>query len=128
MSDLKIVPIGDGQYDLAFENDDLVVIGETATTWPQSVAQDVTYTLSTWFGESAFDRSVGFPWQEGVFGENPIDGVGSLVYDFIVGVDGVEGMDEAPILDFDAANSRLTINATATGREFTVPVTLEVTA
>lgn len=128
--DAQIEPIGGGDYDLVITDGDLVLVGHTAATWQQSVKQDLEYTLGTWLGESAFDRSAGFPWRQAVFGTNPIEGIGALVYDYIVSVDGIDGLVQAPVLELDSATGRLSITAEAEGEDFAVPipVSLEVQA
>jgi len=130
MIDLKIASIGGGDYDLVRGADgDLVLVGETEGTHQYAVLQDITYTLGTWLGESAFDLNAGFPWRELVFGVQPLDGIGALVQDYLLDVDGVEGVSEGPILTFDALTQRLSIVAKVKGKAFAeTDLSLEVTA
>ncbi len=128
MSDFKIEAIGDGYYDLVLTDDDFVVVGETAETWPDELQQRVTYEFGTWLGESFWDTSKGFPWLESVFGKQPIDGIAALVYEHAVAVEGVEGMNETPELSLDNETRKLTIKGTVKGEDFVVPVIVEVKA
>ena len=126
MSDFKIEPLGDGTWDLVMEDGDFVMVGETAATWQDEVKQRVAYAVGTWYQESAFDRDQGFPWLEGVFGKQPLEGIAALVYDHIIAVEGVEGIDDAPVLSLDTETRILTITVDVRGEGFVVPVTVEI--
>lgn len=126
MSDFKIVSIGGGEYDLDLSNNDLVIVGATEDTWPEEVAQRLVYRLGAWLGECSFDRSVGFPWLDGVFGRAPLDGIAALVHETIVNTPGVEGLDDEPILLLDTVARKLSISVKVRGAGFVVPIELEV--
>ncbi len=127
MSDFKIVPTSDGRYDLAIENHDFVIIGDTEATWQEYVAQNITFIVNTHFGESSFDTSAGFPWLEAVFGVQPIEGVVTLLHDALLEAEGVSGLNEAPVIEFDPATQRLTITVQAAGEDFSsLKVTTEI--
>lgn len=122
MTDFRIQSIGDGKYDLVITDNDFTVVGGDANTWPQEVAQRIVYEVCTWYGESAFDRDAGFPWAQGVFGKAPLEGIASLAYEKILGVDGVQGFNEQPQLTLDTVSRRLFITADVLGDGFTVPI------
>jgi hypothetical protein len=123
MTDFAIESIGDGQYDLVLTSNDFVIVGATEDTWQDELSQRIAFAVGTWLGESAFDRSVGFPWLQGVFGKQPIDGIAALVYETISGVDGVEGIVGQPIITLDTATRVLSIAVDVRSRSFVVPVT-----
>lgn len=125
-TDFLIEPIGNGDNDLVITDDDFVLVGHTAETHGQAVLQDITYEVGTWFGESAFDRSVGFPWRESVFGTEPIDGVGALVQDRISRLEGVDGFEEPPVLTLDETRTKLFIQALVKAGDFVLPLNTEV--
>lgn len=126
MIDAQIEAIGGGDYDLVITDGDLVLVGGTEDTHPAAVVQDLTYEFGTWFGESPFDRSVGFPWVESVFGVHPIEGIGALVHERAVAIERVEDLEDAPVLEFDPLTARLSIQIHAKGADFVVPVELEI--
>lgn len=131
MSDFLIEPVGGGSYDAVLaETDqglDLVLVGEDATTHPQAVLQRVTYALLTWLGESRFDRSVGFPYEQAVFGVQPVDGIPVLFQQRALAVEGVEGLANYPGLLYDPQTRRLVIEPLQlTGEEFEVEFSGEV--
>lgn len=126
--DLQIEEIGGGDNDLAIVGGDLVRVGGDASTWGVAVAQRVRYELGTWLGESAFDRGKGFPWADGVFGRQPIDGIASLFYDAIASVEGIDGIVGQPDLRLDTVTRRLTGSIVADVGGFEVPITLAVKA
>ena len=121
MSDFKIQAAGGGAYDLVLEDtgkgDDLVLIGDTEDTWPELVVQRVNYAVGTWLGETAFDRGLGFPWRQGVFGKQPVEGIVFLLYDAIISVPGVEAMPDAPVVEVDAQR-RASISIEILGQGF----------
>lgn len=127
MTDILIEPIGNGEYDLALVDNDLVLVGGTEETWPAEVAQRVTYAVCTWYGESAFDRDAGFPWREGVFGRQPIDGIAALVHEHILAVEGVQGIGSQPVLTLDTTTRKLSILATEVEIEGFAPLELGFT-
>ena len=125
--DAEVEPIGNGDHDLKIVDGDLVIVGETAETHQRAVVQRIRYAVGTFFGECPFDRSEGFPWVESVFGVQPVDGVGALLQDHISKVEGVEGLDEPPVIELDKESGRLLIQVKAKGSEFEIPVDTEVT-
>lgn len=126
MSDIQIEPIGGGDHDLAIVGGDWQLVGHTEATWPDYVIQNLRYHLGMWLGESPFDRGAGFPWREGVFGAQMLDGIGALVYAYATETEGVEGLDDAPDLVFDRATGRLFISISLKGDAWPGAVALEV--
>lgn len=122
MSDFQIETIGNGDHDLVITDNDFVLVGETEDTWQTEVVQRVRFALGTWYAESAFDRSVGFPYLEGVFGRQPLEGIQAIVTQEILDVDGVDGIEDGPTLDLDRTARVLTISVTIKGTGFVVPV------
>ena len=126
MTDLQIAPTGDGTWDLVLEStefgQDFVLVGATAATWLDEVSQRVVFATMTWLGESMFDITQGFPWEEGVFGKQPIEGIVEYLYQHIESVEGVDNLDEAPVIEFDSPNRRLSISCVVRAGEFVVPV------
>lgn len=120
--DFKIEPVGAGYWDLVITNGDLVLVGETEGTWPALVTQNVAFKTMVWLGESEFDRSIGFPWIQSVFGLQPIDGIGALIYDAVISAEGIEGLQDAPSLSLESETGVLSIDLTAKGLDFEVPV------
>lgn len=118
MSDFLIEPLGDGDYDLVIEDDDFVIVGDTEETWQSYVAQNVIYTLGTWLGESAYDRSQGFPWEQGVFGKQPLEGIVALLYNHTLKAEGVKGLSVPPVIDVDRVSRKATISMQVDGEAF----------
>jgi hypothetical protein len=112
-ADFQIEAHAGGRYDLTLnETDhglDAVLIGDTEATHPAAVLQRITYATGVWLGESRFDRSIGFPWEQAVFGRQPLAGIPLLLADAIQAVDGVEGLIGSPELLFDSEARRLVI-------------------
>lgn len=126
MTDFKVESIGGGDYDLVLTDGDFVLIGDTEDTWLEAVGQDLLYTFGVWYGESVFDRNAGFPWRETVFGTNPIEGISALIVEYAQARPDIEGFDEPPVIEYDAATARLFLTLQAVARGFVVPVALEV--
>lgn len=126
MSDLKIAYHSGGSYDIAIEENDFTLVGDDQGSYADEVRQRVIYSVGVWQGESAFDRTVGFPWEQGVFGRTPIEGITSLLYEYVAGVDGVESVDETPTLVLDRATRKLTANVSATISGYSESVQLVV--
>lgn len=122
MTDFLIESLGNGDHDLTITDNDFVIVGNSEDTWAAALRQRILYAVGTWFAESAFDRSVGFPWLEGVFGRQPVDGISALVYQHITRVPGVVGIIESPTLTLDTASRRLTISCRVQGDRFEVPI------
>lgn len=127
MSDLAIALVANGRYDLVIEDNDFVVIGETEDTWQAYVVQNITYVVGVFYAESPFDRSVGFPYLEAVFGTQPIEGIVTLFNDHVLAAEGVEGLDEAPVLEFEKETQRLFVSIKAQGSDFEIQLQTEVT-
>lgn len=131
MSDLRIEAAGGGQYDLALvTNGDRVefdLIGLAADTWPTLVTQRLLYAYNVWLGESRFATDVGFPWLQGVFGEEPLENIGALVYQRGLDVEGVENFASGPELTFDPERRELSIVAEIQGEDFVESVAFIVT-
>ena len=91
MTDILTEDVG-GTWDWTIRDGDIVMTGDEGRT--QEVGQRVVYRLMTWIGESVYDRNVGVPYIEGVFGFEPIAGVVGILTQVAIdtpGVDGVEG-------------------------------------
>lgn len=131
--DLQIAPFGGGRYDLVLTETeqglDAVMIGATEATHPQAVLQRITYALGVWLGESRFDRSFGFPWEQAVFGRQPIDGVPLYLAEHIAGVEGVVDLIGTPVLLYDNEARRLLItDLRVQGASWTLTYTAEITS
>lgn len=124
--DALIEPIGGGDWDLVIGDDgDLALVGDSADTYTAAVLQRVAFVLLTWLGESPFDRSLGFPWEESVFGKQPLDGIAALIQSRVLGVEGVTGVDP-PTLDLDNTTRTLTVSVIVHVGEFSAPVAVQV--
>jgi hypothetical protein len=97
MKDFKIRHIGSGVYDLELDDDgDLVEVeGDEETI------NHLTYRLHTWLGESPYDRSEGFPYIGGVFGNQPLEGIAGLFQVYIGQTRGVRSIRPIPSIDLD---------------------------
>jgi hypothetical protein len=130
-ADLQIEPYGGGAWDLVLSETehglDAVLVGDTAATHQAAVLQRLTYALLVWLGESIFDRSVGFPWEQGVFGRAPIEGIPAYLQEHAEAVDGVEGLIDAPSMFYDADARRLRIELEVQGQGFTINFEQELT-
>jgi len=129
--DLQIEPVGGGYYDLVLTETehglDAVLVGDDAATHPAATLQRITYAVGVWLGESRFDRSIGFPWEQGVFGRAPIDGLPVFLQEHIQRVEGVEGLETAPDILYDAAARRVVVPPIrVSGSEFTVDFETEL--
>lgn len=93
MTDFKIANGADG-WDLVLDGGDLVLtesLGEM-----EVVRQRVVYALSTWLGESVYETTAGLPYEQGIFGFEPVPGVVGLIVSRVLQVDGVDGLVGAP--------------------------------
>lgn len=86
MSDLQI-DATTGIWDLALDDGDAVLVHEVSRA--AEVAQRVVYALMTWRGESRYDRGVGLPYLDGIFGFEPLPGIAGLLSQTILDVEGV---------------------------------------
>lgn len=86
MSDLQIDATA-GVWDLALDDGDAVLVHEVSRA--AEVAQRVVYALMTWRGESRYDRGVGLPYLDGIFGFEPLPGIAGLLSQTILDVEGV---------------------------------------
>lgn len=126
MTDFAIEPLGNGDHDLVITANDFVIVGRTSDTWIDELQQRIYYALGTWHGESAWDRSKGFPWVEGVFGRQPIDGIAALIYQKILEVDGVDGIQGQPTIELDTVARQLSISCQVISGEFVVPIEAQI--
>lgn len=126
MTDFQIAPVGNGDHDLVVTDSDFVIVGRTEDTWATELQQRIYYALGTWHSESAWDRSAGFPWLEGVFGNQPIDGISALIYQRIVEIDGVEGIEGQPVITLDTTTRSLSITCSVVGKGFIVPISAQI--
>lgn len=124
MSDLRIVPVGGGSHDLELVTtdgvDDFVLVGDDEATHPDAVAQEITYIVGMWLGESAFDRALGFPWEQAVFGKQPAEAIVVFLYDQIIAAEGVSAFVEPPVIEIDNAARRAIITAKVQGVDFVI--------
>lgn len=132
-SDLQIEPVGGGRYDLVLTETeqglDAVMAGASEATHPQAVLQRITYAIGVWLGESRFDRAFGFPWEQAVFGRNPIDGVPLYLAEHIAGVEGVVDLIGTPTLLYDNEARRLLITELdVQGAAWTLAYDAEITS
>ena len=86
MSDLQI-DATTGVWDLALDDGDAVLVDDVSRA--AEVAQRVVYALMTWRGESVYDRGVGLPYLDGIFGFEPLPGIAGLLSQTILDVEGV---------------------------------------
>jgi hypothetical protein len=86
VSDLQI-DATTGVWDLTLEDGDAVLVHEVSRA--AEVAQRVVYALMTWRGESRYDRGVGLPYLDGIFGFEPLPGIAGLLNQTILDVEGV---------------------------------------
>lgn len=126
MTDLRVIAEGDG-YDLDIQDNDLVLIGGDDDTWLEAVAQRVRYALHTWQGESVFDRDAGLPYIDGIFGRQPVEGIGFLFYSAITDVDDVTGVEDLN-LELDRETRKLTVSARVRVDARVVDLTFDVSA
>ena len=129
--DFQIEPYDGGRYDLTLSETehglDVVLIGDTEATHPAATRQRATYATGVWLGESRFDRSIGFPWEQAVFGRQPLSGVPLLLAEHLQRVEGVEGLIGTPELLYDNVARRLVIqNVQLQGATFALDYESEV--
>jgi hypothetical protein len=86
VSDLQI-DATTGPWDLTLVDGDVVLVHEVSRA--AEVAQRVVYALMTWRGESVYDRGVGLPYLDGIFGFEPLPGIAALLSQTILDVEGV---------------------------------------
>lgn len=86
MSDLQI-DATTGVWDLTLDDGDVVLVHEVSRA--AEVAQRVVYALMTWRGENRYDRGVGLPYLDGIFGFEPLPGIAGLLTQTILDVEGV---------------------------------------
>lgn len=126
MTDLLIVDNEPGPgWDLAIVDGDVVLTGTLGRA--AEVAQRVVYRLKTWLGESVYDRRAGQPYFDGIFGEEPVEGVVAALLQVILDTEGVDDVVGDP--EFELTPGReLTIAATIVVGDDTAPVNLTVAA
>jgi hypothetical protein len=127
--DLAISKQGD-QWDLVFADGDLVLtrpLGQqpTAQQILADVGQRVTYRLMTWLAESGFDRSVGLPYLDGIFGDEPVGAVTFLLVQEARTTPGVQEVVGTPEFTLDDRTLRLSMVLKI--RNELLPLDLEVT-
>lgn len=106
MTDIRIERVGT-TYDLVLADDgDLDLVTDRL----ELAAHLALYRVLTWSAESVYDRSVGIPYLDGVFGKQPLEAVGVL---FVEELRGTPGVDEVldPIFDLDPNTRQLTASA-----------------
>lgn len=122
MTDFAIANDGDG-WDLVLDDGDLVLTHTLGL--PAEVAQRVVYRLMTWLGESPYDLTAGVPYEQLVFGFEPVPGIVAYLVQIVLDTEGVTDVATEP--DFELDDRTLTITlAIVVGTE-TVPIELQVT-
>ncbi len=102
MSDLQIARDVNGEWDLVLVDGDAVLVHTVSVA--AEVAQRVVYRVSTWYGESPYDRGVGLPYLDGIFGFEPVPGVAALISQTILDTEGVLEIVDNP--DYILASDR----------------------
>jgi len=129
--DLQIGPVGGGAWDLVLTETeqglDAVLVGDAEATHPAATLQRLTYALLVWLGESRFDRGVGFPWEQGVFGRAPLEGIPIYLQEHAERVEGVQGLIEPPRMFYDADQRRLRSVLKVQGEGFVLDFDQELT-
>lgn len=100
MTDIRIANDGDG-WDLALVDGDLELLPEDAENDGEAVAQRVVFAWMTWLGESPYARTEGTPYIGGVFGEAPAPGIGALLLQIALDVEGVADIEGEPAFDLE---------------------------
>ncbi len=54
------------------------------------VIQRVVYRLMTWYGESVYATEDGMPYEQGIFGEDDVEGISALFYLEVLRTEGVD--------------------------------------
>lgn len=117
MPDLQIRNDGDG-FDLVVEDGDLVMLTEIAA----DVGQRVTYHLMTWLGESPYDRRAGIPYQDVIFGFEPVPGAVALLVSEIQSIEGVAEVIGDPVSELE--DRTLSISLTLRAEDADAPINL----
>lgn len=118
MTDIAITNDGDG-WDLELVDGDLRLLADR----DEVVAQRLVFRLSTWRGESTYDRAAGIPYIGGVFGVQPISGILGLFDRETLATEGVdEIIDRSYLLDDRALSVTLRVRAS----DSDVSVALEI--
>lgn len=124
MTDLLIENTGDG-WDLVIRDGDVVLTHQESRG--REVAQRVVYRLMTWLGESPYDRRVGVPYLETVFGFEPVPAVVAILTQIVLETEGVDELLEEPTFLLEA-DRELRITLTIRVGAEDVPVALEIAA
>jgi len=120
VTDFAIANTGGG-FDLDIVDGDLVLTAGISRA--AEVAQRVTYRLMTWLGESPYQTTAGIPYEDVVFGFEPVPGTASLLVQVILDTEGVDGLAEDPVFVL-GDDRQLSIAVAITVGEDTVPISL----
>ncbi len=123
MTDLLLANPGTG-WDLVIRSGDLVLT--RAESRAAEVAQRVVYRLSTWLGESPYDRLAGVPYIETVFGFEPVPGVVAFLTQIVLDTEGVDELLDDPVFLLDGRTLSITFTIRVSGQD--VPIALQVAA
>lgn len=107
MTDIYIERDEDGSWGLVLEDGDLVLTHTVSRA--VEVTQRVVFRLSTWLGESVYERDTGVPYEQAVFGDTPANGIGVYLVQIIRDTEGVDGIIGDPVFDFDVSTRTLSI-------------------
>lgn len=128
MSDLYIAQAG-GVWDLVIEDGDAVLVHELdENPLAAEVAQRVVYEISTWLGESPYDRTAGIPYLDGVFGFEPVPGVAAMITQTALETEGVTEIEGTPRYLLDTTTGVLSLDLQLVVGDTTVPLALSVGA
>lgn len=109
MTDIRIENDGGG-WDLALVDGDLELLPDVeGEDDGEVVAQRVVFAYMTWLGESAYETTAGVAYIGGVFGEAPAPGIGALLLQIALDVEGVADIDGDPSFNLDSGRT-LTID------------------
>jgi hypothetical protein len=99
--------------DFHLVNGSYEVIGDTAETFKDAVAQKIQNRLLFFKGEYFLDQREGTPWFESILVKSPdLGAIRSILRDVIAGTDGVAGVERVE-LDFNRSARTLAISFAA---------------
>lgn len=123
MTDFAIAIDANGGYDLDLVDGDLVLTHTISRA--REVSQRVIYRVCTWLGQSPYDVRAGVPYEQVVFGFEPVPGVAGLLQAEIADTEGVDEFADEPTFELDGRT--LTIYAPIRIGAEDVPITVEIT-
>lgn len=121
--DIRIEHDGNGWAASRDEYGDFVLTEEDSA---DEIRQRIAFNLLVWLGECVYQRSVGVPYLESVFGSEPSPGALAILLNALRSTEGVSAIVGDPEFDL-GADRVLQINATVlTTNADTLEVGLEV--